>query len=106
MAVHDVVERARGDVRQREKGDAGISFVEAELGGSKVLVSGNVAMGEHDALGLAGGTGGVDKRGEIVGLDGADQRIEDGIAVRAGIVGASKELGECDGAVRGAGRPS
>ena len=43
----------------------------------EVLVGGDVAVREHHALGLAGGAGGVDERGEVVGLDGADQGIED-----------------------------
>ena len=42
-----------------------------------VLICGNVAMGERDALGLAGGAGGVDEGGQVFGLDGADQGIED-----------------------------
>ena len=105
MAVHDVVERAGGDMRERKERDAGVGFVERELGGSKVLVGGDVAVREHDALGLAGGAGGVNQRGEIVGLDGAHQGIEDGIAIGAGIVGPAKNLGEGDGAFRSGRRP-
>ena len=83
VAIHDVVECARGDMGERQEGDAGIGCVEGEAGGRKVLVGGDVAMREHHAFGLAGGAGGVNQRCEIVGLDGSDQGIEDWIALRA-----------------------
>ena len=41
-----------------------------------------------DALGLAGGAGGVDEGGQIPGLDGADQRVEDRVALGAAVIGA------------------
>ena len=74
--------------------------LKVEPGDSVVLIGCDVAVGEHDAFGLAGGAGGVDERGQIGGLDGADQGIEDRDRARAGVVGTGKELGECDGAVR------
>ena len=94
VAVHHVVERAGGDMRERKKGDAGVGFIEVKFARGEVLVGGDVAVREHDALGLAGGAGGVDQSGQIVGLDGADQGVEDRVAIRAGIVGAGKNLGK------------
>ena len=44
----------------------------------------NVAVREHDAFGLAGGARSVDEGGQILGLDGANERVEDGIALSAG----------------------
>ncbi len=45
-----------------------------------VEVGGEIAVGEHDALGFAGGAGGVDDGGEIVGLDVVGAAVEGGIA--------------------------
>ena len=56
--------------------------------GATVLVGGDVAVGEGDALGLAGGAGGVDEGGEVFGLDGADESVEDRVALRAADIGA------------------
>ncbi len=44
----------------------------------------NVAVGEHDAFGLAGGAGCVDQRGEVVGFHRADKGVENRIPIRAG----------------------
>ena len=35
-----------------------------------------IAVGEHRALGLAGGTGGVDHGEQIIGFDTSDSRIQ------------------------------
>ena len=83
VVVHHVVEGARGDVRERQKGDAGVGRIEAEIDGRKVLVGGDVAVGKSNAFGLAGGARGVDERGQIAGLNGANERIEDRIALSA-----------------------
>ncbi len=52
--VHDVVEGTRGDVREGQKGDAGIRGIEVEFIGGVVLIGGDVAVGQHDPFGLAG----------------------------------------------------
>ena len=80
--VHHVVKRAGGDVREGEERDAGVGCIEAEIDGGDVLVGGHVAVGEGDAFGLAGCAGGVDEGGEVLWLDGADESIEDGVALR------------------------
>ena len=41
-------------------------------------VGAHVAVGEHDALGVAGGAGGVDEGGPIVGFDGLLDLLHDG----------------------------
>ena len=69
-----------------------------------VLVGGDVAVGEHHALGLAGGSRGVDERGQVAGLDRARQRVEDRIALAAPLVGSGQQLAEGDGAVGRCGR--
>ncbi len=55
-------------------------------------------MGQHDAFGLAGCPRGVDQSGEIFGLNGAREGIEDGIALGAAGIGAGDDVGEGDGA--------
>ena len=87
-------------MRERQKGDAGVGRVKAEIDGGDVLVGGDVAVGERDALGLAGGSGGVDERGQVARLDGVDQGVEDGIALGAASVGAGDKLAQGDGALR------
>jgi len=49
--------------------DAGVGAAEAEFRSGVVDVGGDVAVGEHDAFGIAGGARGVDEGGEIAGLD-------------------------------------
>ena len=64
----NVVEHAAVDMSERQKRDrevfpgAKIEFV-AGVGN----VGAEIGVGEHDALGLTGGAGGVDKRGELAG---------------------------------------
>ena len=64
VVVHDVIESARRDVRKRQKRDASVGGIEVEVERGDVLVGGDVAVGESDALGFAGGAGGVDQRGQ------------------------------------------
>ncbi len=90
-------------MRKRQEGDAGVGGIEAEVDGGEVLVGGDIAVGESDALGLAGGAGGVDERGQVMGLDGTDEGIEDGIAPGAVGIGIVKQLAHGDGAL-GSGR--
>ena len=45
------------------------SRVPVERAGGVVQIGGDVAVGEHDALGLTGGPGGIDKRGQILRFD-------------------------------------
>ena len=66
--------------------------------GSEVLVGGDVAVGEGDAFGLAGGAGGVDERGQIARLDGVREGVEDGIALGAASIGIAEQLAQGDGA--------
>ena len=65
---HDVIERARGHVRERQKGDAGVGHVEVEIGSSEALVCAKVAVRERHALRLAGGARGVNERGQVFRL--------------------------------------
>ena len=90
-------------MRERQKGDAGVGGIEVEIDWGVILVGGDVAVGEGDALGLAGGAGGVNERGQIAGLDGADEGIEDGIALGAAGIGIVNQLAHGDGAL-GSGR--
>ena len=81
LRVESVVEMARGDVREGKEGDAGVSGVEAELVKGVVNVVRDVAMGEQDAFGLAGGARSVDEGGKVVGLNLAGGVIEGGVTV-------------------------
>ena len=47
-----------------------------------------------NALGLAGGSRGVDQRGQVLGFHGAHQRIEDRIALAAALIGPGHQLAE------------
>ena len=59
----------RQDSEQRVPGTDGDELADAlELGGE-------IAVGEHDALGIAGGSRGVDDGSDIVGLDGSRGEI-------------------------------
>ena len=98
VVVHHVIESASRDVRERQKGDAGVGRVEVEIGGREVLVGGDVAVGEGNAFGLAGGAGGVDERGQIVRLDGVSEGVEDRIALGTARIGVAQHLAEGDGA--------
>ena len=59
---------------------------------AKFWLAANIAVGKGNAFGLAGGAGGVDQRGQIVGLDGAGQGIEDGVALGAAGIGIAEQL--------------
>ena len=98
VVVHDVIEGARGDVRERQEGDAGVSGIEAEIDSRQVLVGGDVAVSESDTLGLARGSGGVDEGGEIAGFNRANEAVEDGVALCAEGVGIGEQLAHGDGA--------
>src|SRR5947207_1269836 len=64
----DVIERAAVDVSKRKKGKRDVfGGIEAEIMAHVVDVRAKIAVREHDALGLAGGTGGVDEGGELAG---------------------------------------
>src|SRR5450631_2461260 len=58
-----VVEMASSDVGEGQKGDAGGIRVPIEGPGGVIEVGSDVAVGEHDSLGLTGGAGGVDESG-------------------------------------------
>ena len=45
-----------------------------------MTLAGDVAVGEHDAFGFAGGARGVDERGEVRGLNVVRVAVEGGIA--------------------------
>ena len=94
-AVHHegVVDVAGGDVREGEEGDAGVFVGEAEGGGGVAQVGGHVAVGEHDALGLAGGAGGVDDGHGVAGTGAGDERVEGGVGGLEGR-GGGHEVGE------------
>ncbi len=68
--------------------------LKSEIDSRNVLVCGNVSVCEHHALGLAGRAGGVDQRGQILGLDRLHQRIEYRVALRATRIGACQYLAE------------
>ena len=58
-------------------------------------------MRQHHAFGLARGAGGVDQRGQICRLDGADQRIEDRVALARRASSAPARISDKrDGALR------
>src|SRR6266436_718280 len=64
----DVVERAAIDVGEREKGERHVILgIQAEVVAQVGDVRAEIAVREHDALGLAGGAGSVDERGELTG---------------------------------------
>ncbi len=71
--------------------------------GSEILIGGNVAVSEGDALGLAGSAGGVDQRGQVARFDGVRESIEDRIALGTARIGIAQQFLECDGAL-GSGR--
>ena len=98
--VHHVIQGPGGDVRQRQEGDAGVGRGEAEIRSGDALVRGDVAVREHDALGLAGGSGGVNQRGQVLGLDGTHQRVKDGVPLAAQRVGPGNRVLESDGPFR------
>ena len=100
MVVHHVIEGARGDVRERQKGNAGVGGIEAEICGGEVLIRSEVAMGKRDAFGFAGGSRSVDERGQIAGRNGAKERIEDGVTLDAEGVGIAKQIAHGDSTVR------
>ena len=57
----------------------GVGFAEAEGGDGLIDVAGEVAVGEHDALGVAGGAAGVDECGEIVWGGAGEHGVEGGV---------------------------
>ena len=54
-------------VEDRQRMQQHVARHEAPVGVQRLGVGGDVAMRDHGALGAAGGAGGVDQRGEIVG---------------------------------------
>ena len=64
---HVVARHPLEDVRQRKEREAFVVGVHAEGLDRAHGVRGEVAVGEHDALGVAGGARGVDDRGQVVG---------------------------------------
>ena len=68
------------------KGDAGGGRIPIEGAGGVIEIGGDVAVGEHDSLGLTGGPGGVDESGQILWFD----------------LGATQPLLHIDGRSRGA----
>src|SRR6266850_1011542 len=62
----DVVERSAIDVGEREKGERDVILViQAEVVAQIGNIRAEIAVREHDALGLAGSAGSVDERGEL-----------------------------------------
>ena len=64
--------RVQGDeqavhVEDRQRMQQHVARHEAPVGVQRLGVGGDVAMRDHGALGAAGGAGGVDQRGEVVG---------------------------------------
>ena len=64
--------------------------------GGEILISGDVAMRERDTFGLAGGAGGVDQCGQILGLDGVGESVEDGIVLGASRVSIAQQFAQTD----------
>src|SRR5260221_7117500 len=66
----NVIEHAAVDVGEGEKRDGDI-FVGAEIEFVTGIrdVGAEIGVGEHDALGLTGGAGGIDEGGELAGQD-------------------------------------
>ena len=68
------------DVRQGQKREAVMARGEAEQAHRGRHVRGDVAMGEHDALGVARGARGVDDRGQVGGAGGLRLGAPPGVA--------------------------
>ena len=69
IAKQSVVEMTSCDVGEGKKGDAGGVGVPVKVAGGVVQVGGDIAVGEHDSLRLAGGARGIDKGCQILRLD-------------------------------------
>src|SRR4030095_5084173 len=85
------------DVTEREEAEAGPVGLELrdELRGAE-RVRHQVAVREHDTLGIAGGARGVDDRGEVRGRD-ARRALANGVLVlREGFSSAGPKLVEAD----------
>ena len=94
VGVHHVIQRTGGDVRKRQKRDAGVGPIEAEVRGGNILIRSNVAVRQHYAFGLARGSGGVNQRGQVIGLNRANQRVKDRVALSAAGIGPGQQLAE------------
>src|SRR5271157_3602402 len=76
VVLQRVIQVPRGDVRKRQIRDAEVVLAYVEHIERNADIGGDVAMREHDALGCAGGAGGVDESREIVRLDGSREGVK------------------------------
>ena len=89
-------------VEERQDSEQGVSGTDGDEPADALELGGEIAVGEHDALGIAGGSRGVDDGRDIVGLDGSRGEIRrrvEGDFKDAGQAGvrASSSRGELNG---------
>jgi hypothetical protein len=101
VGVHHVVQRARRNVRERQERDAGVRG-EVEIRGRQCSGSRQCCRGSAPRPWARRWSRGVNQRGQVLGLHGAHQRVEDRIALAAAVIGPGQHLAEGNGSLGGA----
>ena len=89
------LDHPRESVRERQEHEEGGGRLEAGLLDVRVAGEQHVAVGEHAALGRAGGARRVDDRGDVVGTDGVEAPLQLGLLDLAGTARAGRRPWWC-----------